>query len=499
MKIIEGNIMIYIYLEGHNFRYEIYELVKVFSFDEEIIFVDNIDDYKEGILIKNRVYDSNGQVGTITQIYENDKLVYESIRHSIEDIKIDRGDYDKKLRVCIKQGIYEGLTKIAGVEAPWGILTGIRPVKIVHNLIDDEVDDDSILNILIEEYKLYQEKAELILNIGKKQRKYLYPLDENRFSLYVAIPFCPTRCIYCSFPSCNINRYGHLVDKYTDHLIYEIGKIAELMDTKTISTVYIGGGTPTAISSDNLERIIRSIYSNFGRNNIKEITVEAGRPDTMDYEMLEMLYANGIERISINPQTMNDKTLKIIGRKHTSQDIIDVYFQAKEIGFDIINMDLIIGLPSEGVGEVRETLAKLEELDPENLTVHTLSVKRGSKFRETMEKYQIESQEVIEKMLDETRMFAKKMNLEPYYLYRQKQIMGNFENIGYSKLGKECIYNIIMMEEKETVMAAGMGAVSKIFFPKENRIERVPNVKSIEEYLGRIDEMIERKAKVLTL
>lgn len=210
-----------------------------------------------------------------------------------------------------------------------------------------------------------------------------------------------------------------------------------------------------------------------------------------------MLNRNKVDRISINPQTMNDNTLRLIGRKHNSLDIIKSYYMAREIGFDIINMDLIVGLPSEGLNEINNTLEEIKKLRPENLTVHTLAVKRGSKFRETMDKYSVEDQSIIGKMLKETKKYANEMNLKPYYLYRQKQILGNFENIGYSLEGKECIYNIRMMEEKETIMAAGMGAVSKIFFPMENRIERVPNVKSLEEYLNRVDEMVERKHEVL--
>ena len=423
----------------------------------------------------------------------NNKLIFKYSVEDIEGMKIEGEDIKRKTRIGIKKSIYEALTNISDITAPWGVLTGIRPVKIVHGLLDEGVADEEILNIMTNQYKLFPEKANLILNIAKKQRKYLYPLDENRFSLYVDIPFCPTRCLYCSFPTCSIDRYIDYVDRYMDNLIYEIDRISELMKNKQISTVYIGGGTPTSIPVKNLEKIIQAIYKDFGKKKIKEITVEAGRPDTINREMLEMLSKNEIDRISINPQTMNDKTLKLIGRKHSSQEIANAYYLAKEIGFNVINMDLIIGLPSEGLEEVRNTLKEIKNLNPENLTVHTLSIKRGSKFKEKMDEYHLESQNIIEKMLDETRCFAHNMGLSPYYLYRQKQTMGNFENIGYSKEGKECIYNIAMMEEKETIMAAGVGAVSKIFYPKENRIERVPNVKSLEEYLNRTEEMIERK------
>jgi len=226
--------------------------------------------------------------------------------------------------------------------------------------------------------------------------------------------------------------------------------------------------------------------------------VEAGRPDTINFQMLKMLKDNNIDRISINPQTMNDRTLELIGRKHTSSDIIKVYHMAKNMDFPVINMDIIVGLPSEGVEEIKNTLKVIEQLDPENLTVHTLAVKRGSKFKDVMDQYQLGEQNIINEMINETKFYAKKMKLEPYYLYRQKQMLGNFENVGYAKKDKECLYNIKMMEEKETIIAAGMGAISKIYYPKEDRIERVPNVKSLVEYIDRVDEMIERKRNFLS-
>jgi oxygen-independent coproporphyrinogen-3 oxidase len=270
-----------------------------------------------------------------------------------------------------------------------------------------------------------------------------------------------------------------------------------MMEGRRINTVYIGGGTPTAIPPMELERIIQSIYNEFGEKNIREITVEAGRPDTINKEYLEMLNKNNIGRISINPQTMNDSTLKLIGRHHNSSDIVKTFHLAKEIGFNVINMDLIIGLPGEGVKEIKQTLEKIQELNPENLTIHTLAVKRGSKFKDTMDKYSMQTQSTLSEMLDETMEVSNKMGLAPYYLYRQKQILGNFENIGYCKPGMDCIYNIAMMEEKETIMAAGVGSVSKIYFPEENRIERVPNFKDLKEYLERTDELIQNKRKVL--
>lgn len=489
--------MIYIHLSGHNFEYEVRELTRVFFFNEEIKFIDNIDEYKEGILINSRLNDDGEKLESVVEIYEDNQLVYFDTL-DIDTIDIGRDDVYKKIKVGITANLYNGLNIISPAKAPWGILTGVRPLKIVHDLLDKNYSLHSINRILTEGYKLFPEKADLLINIAIKQRKYIYPLDKRRFSLYIAIPFCPTRCIYCSFPSCSIDRYGDMVDIYTDKLIYELNEIGKLMEDYYISTVYIGGGTPTAIPAKNLERIIKTVYNNFDKEKIQEFTVEAGRPDTINYEILEMLKDNHISRISINPQTMNDKTLKLIGRKHTSWDIVDVYRKAREVGFPVINMDVIVGLPSEGVEEIKMTLNRIEELDPENLTVHTLAVKRGSKFKDVMDQYQINDQNIINQMLKETSNFAKRMGLEPYYLYRQKLMLGNFENVGYAKKGKECLYNIKMMEEKETIIAAGMGAVSKVYYPEEDRIERVPNVKSLKEYVDRVDEMIERKRKFIS-
>jgi len=494
---LRGVNMIFVHLIGHNFEYEVREMIRVFFFNEEIKFIDDLKEYDEGILIVSKFNNTFDKLASITQIYDDNQLVYDD-HLDIDTIDIGRDDIHKKIRVGIITNLYNGLNRISPVKAPWGILTGVRPLKIVHDLLDKNYDYDSIIDILTKGYKLFSEKAELLLNIAKKQRKYLYPLDDRRFSLYIAIPFCPTRCVYCSFPSCSIDKFGHMVDMYTDKLIYEIDEIGKLMADYNISTVYIGGGTPTAIPIKNLERIIQAVYRNFGKENIEEFTVEAGRPDTINYEMLSMLKDNHIDRISINPQTMNDRTLELIGRKHTSSDIIDVYHMAKNIGFPVINMDLIVGLPAEGVKEIRTTLSMIEKLDPENLTVHTLAVKRGSKFKDIMDQYQLKEQNIINEMLNETKIFAERMGLEPYYLYRQKQMLGNLENIGYAKKDKECLYNIKMMEEKETIIAAGMGAISKIYYPQEDRIERVPNVKSLKEYIDRVDEMIEKKRSFLS-
>lgn len=489
--------MIKILLIGHEIKYELVELVRVFFPGEEILYIDRLDEYTgEGTLIINYLYEEDGKLYTITKIYRDNILINQATEN-ISTLEVYGDSIDKYIRIGIKKSLYNTLISLGESKIPWGVLTGIRPVKIVHDLLDKDINENEIIRVLAEEYKLSFDKAKLILDIGRKQREYIYPLNKDRYSLYVSIPFCPTRCLYCSFPALPIGRYENHIKEYTSKVIYEIEQISEMMKGKKINTAYIGGGTPTAIPLMELEKIIQAIYYRFGQKNIKEFTVEAGRPDTITKEYLTMLYKNEVGRISINPQTMNDDTLKLIGRQHKSKDIIETFNLAKEIGFDIINMDLIVGLPGEEIKHIKKTLEEIQKLDPENLTIHTLSVKRGSKFKATIDQYSLQSQNILSAMLNETREYTKDMGLEPYYLYRQKQILGNFENIGYCKPKMECIYNIAMMEEKETIMAAGMGSVSKIFFPEENRIERVPNFKDLKEYLERSSELIERKKKIL--
>ncbi|CAK7022412.1 coproporphyrinogen dehydrogenase HemZ [Tissierella sp.] len=489
--------MIKLLLIGHEIKYELVELIRVFFPGEEVLYISRLDEYTgEGTLIINSLYEEDGKLYTITKIYIDNILINQATEN-ISTLEVYGDSIDKYIRIGIKKSLYNTLISLGESKIPWGVLTGIRPGKIVHDLLDKDINENEIIRVLAEEYKLSFDKAKLILDIGRKQREYIYPLNKDRYSLYVSIPFCPTRCLYCSFPALPIGRYENHIKEYTLKVIYEIEQISEMMKGKKINTVYIGGGTPTAIPLMELEKIIQAIYYRFGEKNIKEFTVEAGRPDTITKEYLTMLYKNEVGRISINPQTMNDDTLKLIGRQHKSKDIIETFNLAKEIGFDIINMDLIVGLPGEEIKHIKKTLEEIQKLDPENLTIHTLSVKRGSKFKATIDQYPLQSQNILSAMLNETREYTKDMGLEPYYLYRQKQILGNFENIGYCKAKMECIYNIAMMEEKETIMAAGMGSVSKIFFPEENRIERVPNFKDLKEYLERSSELIERKKKIL--
>ncbi|AFS78738.1 oxygen-independent coproporphyrinogen-III oxidase 2 [Gottschalkia acidurici 9a] len=481
---------IYVYLQGHDFKYDISALIKVFYTDSEIIFIEEkalVDN--QGLLIES-ILNSDDNTA-FSSLSKDGQVVAESIK-DINKIDIKDNDTKKIIKAATKQSIFEVLHKTNDIKVPWGVLTGIRPTKIVHSLLDNKIDEDTIRYILVNEYRVDLEKANLIINIAITERKFIYPLDERKYSLYISIPFCPTRCLYCSFPSNAIDKSSDLVNIYTEKLMHEIEKVFEIMQDKIIDTVYIGGGTPTAIPVKNLDNIIKKVYSVFG-SNLREFTVEAGRPDTITLEMLEMLKSNNIKRISINPQTMNQDTLRTIGREHKSQEILDSFRLAKQLGFNIINMDLIVGLPGEDKTHIENTMRYIEELKPENLTVHTMAVKRTSRLKEDIDKYSLTSQNSIEEMLNVTKHYAEKMGMKPYYMYRQKQILGNFENVGYSTDGNECIYNMLIMEEKQTIIAVGAGGVSKVYFPQEDRLERIPNVKDLREYINRVDEMIEKR------
>lgn len=488
MKIIN------IYIEGHSYRHDLFELIRVFFKESDIRFIDYKDlDKKSQYLLLSRLINTEDREISMTSLYYKGKLVGE-FKKEIKDIKIAFYDQKRLQKLSIKKGVYHVLSKCFKKILPWGILTGIRPVKIVHELIDMDISKRKVLDILENEYKFINPKANLILNIALAQRKYIYPRDKDKFSIYINIPFCPSKCSYCSFSSFRIDKNIEIVDSYIDTLILEIKSNKDIFKNKKLNTVYIGGGTPTSLESFQLERVIKEIKNIFPKE-IKEFTVEAGRPDTIDREKLEMLRSYGVNRISINPQTFNSKTLKKVGRNHDIESIKEAYKLAKELDFATINMDIILGLPGEGLMELENTLREIKKLDPDNLTVHTLSLKKGSKLYKN-EGQIIEEKKVAEKMLERTLLYTKEEGYLPYYMYRQKQILGNLENIGYSKSSKECVYNISMMEEKETIIGFGLAAVTKLYYPLEDRIERIPNFKSLHDYMGRISEIIEKKKHI---
>ncbi|GAA0106053.1 coproporphyrinogen III oxidase [Paraclostridium sordellii] len=484
--------MLGVELKGHDYKYEVAELLKLFT--TQFRFIKDNEEYDKRII--NSINIDSNEVNSLTNYYEGENLVI-SKQESFDITKLNNEEVKKKTKTVIKRSMFKVLDKVFETYVPWGVLTGIRPVKIVHSLLDKGISESEIREILKNNYLIKDEKIDLALDIAKRERVFIYPIDKNKISLYVSIPFCPTRCVYCSFPANPMKQFGHLRDDYIKALIKEIKGLAKLLkDTnKEIETLYIGGGTPTALEADQLDTLIKALFKELDLTNIKEFTVEAGRPDTITKEKLEVMKKHNVTRISINPQTMNDETLVKIGRDHNVNDIVDCFKLARSLGFDNINMDIILGLVDENLDMVRNTLEKIKELNPESLTVHTLAIKRASTLKENLDKYELTRYEEMIKMIELSMKYAKDMGLNPYYMYRQKHMLGNLENIGYAKEGFECIYNIQIMEEKQSNLAVGAGAISKYVYVDEDRIERTDNVKNVELYIERIEEMIERKVK----
>jgi len=400
----------------------------------------------------------------------------------------------KKYRDEVKRAVYRMLAAETGKELPWGTLTGVRPVKQVLERLESGESTEAIDSFLKEEYYCSGEKRALSLAVAQKENELLTKIDYmNSYSLYVGIPFCPTTCLYCSFTSYPLSRFGHQTGPYVEALKKEIKASADLLREKRLATIYFGGGTPTALSAEELRDVIRTVKEYFPVEQIAEWTVEAGRPDTITSEKLQMLYDEGISRISVNPQTMNQKTLDVIGRQHTTEDICRAFEEARRVGFDNINMDLIIGLTGENAEDVEETLRQIGRMAPDSVTVHTLALKRAARL--TIEKEQYEGREAVQvgDMLAASVRFAREHGYEPYYLYRQKNMEENLENVGYARPGKEGLYNILIMEEKHSILALGAGGATKLVLSGGERIERSENVKSLKDYLERTDEMIARK------
>lgn len=377
----------------------------------------------------------------------------------------------------------------------WGILNGIRPAKIATKLLKDGLDGAQVVDYFMNKYGASRKKATLALQVAKCEMPIRDAMYKNGISLYIGIPFCPTRCLYCSFVTCGTRQAARLIPDYVTALKREIEYVGKMVaeSGKVVETVYIGGGTPTTLTSEQLDDMMSAVYASFDLSRCREFTVEAGRPDTITEEKLKTLKKHKTDRISINPQSMNSETMKVIGRAHTPDQIRDAVKLARNCGFDCINMDIIAGLPGEDVDMFKYTLNEVTALSPENITVHTMSIKRSSRLHEYLSDYKLTSAEEVEKMIDYARNFMSMNSYHPYYLYRQKNQLGNLENTGYSKEGFDNLYNIYIMEEIQTILALGCGGVTKTVDPITDRIERVFNVKEPQDYLQRLDEMLERK------
>ena len=404
-------------------------------------------------------------------------------------------DAQEKKKIVTKM-VYRFLSEKTGQEMAWGMLTGVRPTKLAMHQMENGMNEAQAKAFLQEVYCVSEKKAGLAVDIACREKALLSKLDYlNGFSLYVGIPFCPSICSYCSFSSSPIDVWSPRMDDYLKALCIELHHIAKETEGKTLNTIYIGGGTPTTLTAKQLEKLLNvvdELFLNEERGaELLEYTVEAGRPDSITKEKLEVICRHSVTRISVNPQTMQQKTLDLVGRKHTVQAVKDIFHLARELGFDNINMDLIAGLPGENAEDMRDTLRQIEELSPDSLTVHSLAIKRAARMAQEQPVRDLHTE--ITEMVEDAAKTAEKLGLVPYYLYRQKNIAGNFENVGYAKADKAGIYNILIMEEKQPIIALGAGGSSKLVFDHGKRIERVENVKDVTSYIARIDEMIERK------
>ena len=467
--------MISLLLEDMTFEQDIRELLMAFYPEEKYIYTN--EDVFLSLFLSKKSIEYNIKIKS-----EDNVLEFSSpLRETKFDTKND-----------LKRNIYINLLKLGNKELPWGTLTGIRPTKIVMEMLENDMSLEDIKKHLKEVYLVSDKRIKLCTDTAKNEFNILKKIDyKNGYSLYIGIPFCPTRCLYCSFTSYSIAQWKKDTDTYVEALCKELLAVSKMYKGKKLQTIYMGGGTPTSLEGYQLSKILNVVKKNFDLSNLLELTVEAGRPDSITREKLEALKAAGVDRISINPQTMQQKTLDLIGRHHTIEDIFESYKLAREVGFENINMDFIIGLNGETLEDIIDSFTKVKSFAPESITIHSLALKRAARLN-TENKREIMDNNLILSMINTATDTCADLGLEPYYLYRQKNMAGNLENIGFSKPGKECLYNILIMEEKQTIIACGAGTSSKIVFG-DGRIERIENVKDPKLYIERLDEMIMRK------
>lgn len=495
--------MITVLLNKAEFEYDIHSLVKAF-YPKEDVYVSTKDKEKKEEPVH---YHMDVQFAPEEIIFswkkvepseENANQTGITKRVAVDDTN------RKETKNSLKRTLYQLLSEYTGVELPWGNLTGIRPTKIPMALLEEGKSEEEIARYMKETYFTSDEKIKLSIEIAERELELLHKLDyEEGYSLYIGIPFCPTTCLYCSFTSYSMSAWKNRMDDYLSALEKELDYTAVKFAHKKLNSIYIGGGTPTTLNPKQLDRLVRKIKCSFDLSDLVEFTVEAGRPDSITKEKLMVLRNHDISRISINPQTMKQETLDLIGRHHTVQQTIDSFYLARELGFDNINMDLIVGLPGESLSDVADTMEVIRKLSPDNLTVHSLAIKRAARLNIQRERYQ--DFEIVNTAdhIALTSKVAEEMGLSPYYLYRQKNMAGNFENVGYAAPGKAGVYNVLIMEEKQSIVACGAGASTKRVWVQPNpdgthRIERAENVKDVAQYIARIDEMIERKSRLFT-
>ena len=488
------------------FEYDVQALVKAFYPEENVrIITPDMGEEKraeaeKSIRLKVELLPDGARVSFLLPPAEKDAAG--SAEGTVEKSYVwqaETGDREgKAYKTEFKRFFYTVLSEHTKKTLPWGSLTGIRPTKIAMGLLEEGKSREEVISFMQREYFVSSNKAALSVEIAEREKELLSRIHyEDGYSLYIGIPFCPTTCLYCSFTSYPLCRFEKLVEVYIDCLIKELRFVGEACCGRVLDSVYIGGGTPTTLQPAQLDRLLSALREHFDFSTVQEFTVEAGRADSITEEKLAVLKKHGVGRISINPQTMKEETLRLIGRQATPKQVREAFAMARAAGSFNINMDIILGLPGEGEEDVKNTMEEIAAMKPDSLTVHSLAIKRASNLSKWILDNGIESLKNTDRTMEIAAQGAVGLHMHPYYLYRQKNMSGNFENVGYATEGNYGLYNILIMEEKQTIVACGAGSITKAVYP-DGRIERMDNVKDVMLYIEKIDEMMERKRKLLT-
>lgn len=453
------------------------------------------------IVIHLRLSQSGNSITVSGQLKMGDRAYSASFAKELEQTLV-REAIRKRSKQVTRHTLHQLLEQATGEHQPWGILTGVRPLKLVHKMFEQGLSHEVVRSSLLSDHLIAPERADLLLEIAAVQRKVvpdLYKLD-HEVSLYIGIPFCPTHCAYCTFPAYSMQEKATYVDDFLKAMDLEFAHIGRLLREYDIpvTSIYIGGGTPTSLRAKEMEWMMESIYREIPNpSSWREFTVEAGRPDTITPDRVAVMRKYGVNRISVNPQTFKAATLKEIGRGHTP-DIVDHRFHyVREAGFENINMDMILGLPGESLDDVRYTMERIERLNPESVTVHTMSFKRSAVVKDERDRFAIPHSQVVRQMMAETTKWARSLGHHPYYVYRQRDILGNMENIGFAKTGKDSIYNICIMEERQTIVGIGGGASTKLIGHNAQHFGRFGNPREPKAFIDTIGDVIARKDAVL--
>lgn len=481
--------MTYLYTETPQFFSDICEEIRLFIDTRKIDRLEKDEVSNDGFVVLHCFSEIDNRFESTSRLYSDGKNVSEyTYRCDTDEGKLARKRAAKR---AVKISVYRAMVGYFRTKMPWGSLTGIRPTKLLRDS-QTRMGEDGAESLFLNEFDVSQDKYDFAKEIVEIQAPYL-PKSSNDIDVYIGIPFCVTRCAYCSFASSTPDVFKNAENLYVDALLYELSMAEELFKGKNIRALYVGGGTPTAINDENLEKILKRA-AEIGKNAL-EFTVEAGRPDTITPRKLEIIKSYGARRISVNAQTLRDDTLQRIGRAHTAEEFFKAYDMTAAMGFDAINVDIIAGLPGETQADVMNTIKQIIVLEPDNITVHTLAVKRASAFAAAnMGAFPTSGETAT--MLRTAQELLEHAEYRAYYMYRQKYMKGSMENAGFAKKGKQCLYNIDNMEEVCDVAAFGAGAISKRIFDVESRIERAANIKDLREYIARHKEMPQRKYKL---